>query len=158
MFPAWVFLSLLSAVPRSPLEACGRVREKQLKEMGCPLSNRPSQTRPRHGGLSSQLSGDVRGCSCFSEAATSWAWLPEAKFFHDWGVEWPHGGPGLDTTMSLELWCPWLPLWTTKLGKGWVGHATALVHLDASCVVRRKTVLPPVWQSACSLASSPAPS
>ena len=55
---------------------------------------------------------------------TSWAWLPEAKFFHDWGVEWPHGGPGLDTTMSLELWCPWLPLWTTKLGKGWVGHAS----------------------------------
>ena len=122
MFPAWVFLSLLSAVPRSPLEACGRVSEKQLKEMGCPLSDRPSQTCPRHGGLSSQLSGDVRGCSCFSEAATSWAWLPEAKFFHAGGVEWPHGGPGLGTTMSLELRCPWLPLWTTKLGKGWAGR------------------------------------
>lgn len=41
--PAWVFSSLLSSIPRSPLEARGRVREKQIKERGVLCQAEPSQ-------------------------------------------------------------------------------------------------------------------
>lgn len=61
--PAWVFSSLLSSIPRSPLEACGRVREKTDKGEGCPLSGGafPGHTCPCHGALSSQFSSMVSG-------------------------------------------------------------------------------------------------